>query len=62
MQRPISRRSVIAATFAAGTAPALADDGFPSRPVRLVVGFPPGGPTDMIGRIIAKLPGSRDLR
>lgn len=53
MQGSISRRSVIAAAFTAGAAPALADNTFPSRPVRLVVGFPPGGPTDMISRIIA---------
>lgn len=29
-------------------------DGYPSRPVKLVVGYPPGGPTDVIGRIIAR--------
>lgn len=53
MQGSISRRGVIAAAFLTGAAPALADDAFPSRPVRLVVGFPPGGPTDVMGRIIA---------
>ncbi len=26
---------------------------FPARPVRIVVAFPPGGPTDFVGRIIA---------
>jgi tripartite-type tricarboxylate transporter receptor subunit TctC len=27
--------------------------GYPSRPVRMVIAFPPGGPTDLAGRVIA---------
>ncbi len=33
-------------------APAPAQD-FPSRPIRMVIAFPPGGPTDFVGRLIA---------
>src|SRR5688500_8703579 len=36
------------------TAPAMADEAYPAQPIKLVVGFPPGGPTDIIGRVIAQ--------
>jgi tripartite-type tricarboxylate transporter receptor subunit TctC len=29
-------------------------DEFPSRPIHIVIAFPPGGPTDFVGRVIAE--------
>jgi len=53
-----SRRQLIrtaAITAAASLMPRLANaDTFPARPLRLVVGFPPGGPNDTLARLIAE--------
>ena len=41
------------AFFSEGISPAAAQT-WPERPVTMVIPFPPGGGTDLLGRIIAK--------
>jgi tripartite-type tricarboxylate transporter receptor subunit TctC len=49
----ISRRHALVTIAAAALArPALAQEEFPSRPVRMIVPFAPGGASDIIARII----------
>ncbi|NBS63490.1 MAG: tripartite tricarboxylate transporter substrate binding protein [Betaproteobacteria bacterium] len=58
--RPVDvnrRRTLLRASVAASTAaligPVLAQSGFPSRPIRMVVPFAAGGPADMMTRALA---------
>jgi tripartite-type tricarboxylate transporter receptor subunit TctC len=44
---------VVTAALAGGQT-AAAQDAYPSRPIRLIVPFPPGGPTDVMGRLISQ--------
>ena len=42
-----------AAALGALAIPALAADNYPSKPITIVVGYPPGGSTDLVGRLVA---------
>lgn len=55
MQRIIQRLAAIAFVAVAATAvagAARAEDGYPNHPVRWLVGYPPGGSTDICARLI----------
>jgi tripartite-type tricarboxylate transporter receptor subunit TctC len=49
----LTRRTLIAATPAVLAVPAAAQDAYPSRPIRIVIAYPPGGSTDVLGRALA---------
>ncbi len=50
----INRRLMLATALAPLATPALAQAGFPSRPISLIVPFPPGGTTDVTLRALAE--------
>jgi tripartite-type tricarboxylate transporter receptor subunit TctC len=47
-------RAVLLAVLAAAALPAASQERFPSRPVRIVVPFPPGGTSDIVTRILGE--------
>ncbi len=53
MSERIDRRTILAAAATSLALPAMAQDGFPNRPLRLLVGFTPGGAVDIAARSFA---------
>ncbi|WP_149541155.1 Bug family tripartite tricarboxylate transporter substrate binding protein [Siccirubricoccus phaeus] len=50
----LTRRTLLAATGATLAAPAVAQGEFPNRPLRMIIPFPPGGGSDILGRLLAQ--------
>ncbi|HEY9317147.1 MAG TPA: tripartite tricarboxylate transporter substrate binding protein [Achromobacter sp.] len=51
------RRAVLLtllAVCAGVSAPAMSADAYPDKPIRMIVPYPPGGATDVIGRVLAQ--------
>jgi tripartite-type tricarboxylate transporter receptor subunit TctC len=52
-RRSVAVAAAAAAMMVAGLAPALAAD-FPSKPITIVVPYPPGGSTDLVSRVVGQ--------
>jgi tripartite-type tricarboxylate transporter receptor subunit TctC len=58
----LGRRAALGLPFVAApllAAPAIAQQGFPNRPIRLIVPWPPGGSTDNTMRVLAEIAGEK---
>ena len=54
----ITMRTALTLAMMLAIAPAHAQD-YPTKPIKLIVPFPPGGPTDIMGRTAAKVMGDK---
>ncbi len=55
----LTRRAMLCGISAAACPARAQTADFPDKPLRFVVGFPPGGPNDLLTRIIAPAVGER---
>ena len=55
----LPRKLLVAALTLAAPAAVLAQEAYPNKPIRLLLGFPPGGGSDMVARLVAKPLGER---
>lgn len=57
MKKALLAMSLAMSCMAVGMTSVMAQEPYPSRPITLVVPFPPGGSTDTMGRVMAKAMG-----
>ena len=50
----VSRRTVLVGLAAWTACPSLAKAAWPEKPIKLIHGFPPGGPVDVVSRLLAE--------
>jgi tripartite-type tricarboxylate transporter receptor subunit TctC len=50
----LARRAVLTGLSAFAAMPAFAQTDWPNRPITLLIGFPAGGPLDVVSRVIAQ--------
>jgi tripartite-type tricarboxylate transporter receptor subunit TctC len=53
----MKRRALIAGALMMPALPAAAQEVFPTRPIQMIVPFPPGGVADITGRPVAHVMG-----
>ena len=51
----LSRRTLLASAAGLAVTPLWAQPGYPAKPIRIVIGYAPGGSVDMVGRVIADI-------
>jgi tripartite-type tricarboxylate transporter receptor subunit TctC len=49
-----TRRTFVAGSLSALTTPLWAEPGFPKKPIRMIVPFPPGGSTTVVARLVGQ--------
>ena len=54
LESVVASRRMVAAALQSLSCIALAQESYPSRPIRLIVGFTPGAASDVVARFFAK--------